>query len=197
MRLLVIFAHPSTDSFGYALFQRAVKVLEEQGHRVETLDLYRIGFDPVLSTEEWHSYISNTHENIEKVQSHVEKLQQAEGLVFIFPTFFYGVPAILKGWFERIWLPGVAFEPASSKSRRVIGKLKHIRSVSVITTSGSPKWWLWLIKDPVRSVFKLGLRPLFAARCKFIWSQLYNMNHVNRSECDRFMDLVEKKLKKL
>lgn len=197
MRILVIFAHPSTQSLGYALYDRVIQTLNAQEHEVKALDLYRDGFDPVLSSQEWHSYLGQTDQNIANVQPHVEALLWAEGLVFVFPTFFYGVPAILKGWFERTWLPGVAFETAAAKKSRPNGKLQHIKLITVITTSGSPKWWIWLIRDPVKSFFKRGIRPLFAKRCKYIWCQLYDMNHVSRDEGNRFLNVVEQRLRRI
>jgi putative NADPH-quinone reductase len=195
MRLLVIFAHPSTDSLGFALFKRTVETLESQGHEVEALDLYRLGFDPVLSPQEWASYLSDTDQNIANVKDHVEKLQWAEGLVFVFPTFYYGVPAMMKGWFERVWLPGITFETAPVKHRRTVPKMQDKKLITVITTCGSPRWWIFLIRDPVRSFFKRGLRPLFGRRCRYIWCQLYNMNHVDNEAGAKFLDHVEKRLR--
>lgn len=197
MRLLVVFAHPSDQSLGFALFTRAVETLKSQGHEVEALDLYRLGFDPIISCEEWHSYLTDTDQNITNVRDHVDKLKWAEGLVFVFPTFFYGVPAMMKGWFERVWLPGIAFEKAEARNKIPVPKLQDKKLIAVITTSGSPRWWLWLIKDPVRSFFKRGLRPLFGRRCRYIWCQLYNMNHVDREEGTRFLGHVERKLKSI
>lgn len=197
MNILVIFAHPSTNSMGHALFEKAVATLEEVGHDVQVLDLYRLGFDPVLSPDEWDSYIADTDKNIANVKEHVELLQWAEGLVFVFPTWYYGVPAILKGWFERVWLPGVTFEKADTRGKRPIPKLQKVRSVAIITTSGSPKWWIWIIRDPLKSFFKRGLRPLFALRCKYIWCQLYDMNCITRDEGAKFIDRVGQKLRSI
>lgn len=67
--------------------------------------------------------------------------------------------------------------------------------IAVVTTCGSPKWWIWLIRDPVRSLFKRGLRPLFGKRCRYVWCQLYNMNYVDRDEGARFLNYVERKMK--
>lgn len=67
MRLLVIFSHPSTESFGFSLFIRAIETLKSEGHEVEALDLYRLGFNPVLSTQEWTTYLSDTEKNIANV----------------------------------------------------------------------------------------------------------------------------------
>jgi NAD(P)H dehydrogenase (quinone) len=73
-------------------------------------------------------------------------------LVVIYPTWYYGVPAMLKGWLERVWLPGVTFEIATGKQRRPRTKLQHIKLLAGITTSGSPWWWIRLIRDPGRSM---------------------------------------------
>ncbi|MCX7568118.1 NAD(P)H-dependent oxidoreductase [Sulfitobacter sp. F26169L] len=197
MRILVVFSHPSTESLGFALFNRTVETLKAQGHDVQSLDLYRMGFNPVLSTEEWNTYLSDTEQNIAAVRDHVEKLQWAEGLVFVFPTYYYGLPAMLKGWFERVWLPGITFEVAAANNQRPIAKMQDKKLIAVVTTSGSPKWWIFLIRDPVRSFFKRGLRPLFGRKCRYVWCQLYNMNHVDRAAGTRFLDHVEKRMKSI
>jgi NAD(P)H dehydrogenase (quinone) len=195
MKVLVVFSHPSTESLGFALFTRTIETLKSQGHEVQTLDLYRMGFDPVLSESEWTTYLSDTDKNIANVAEHVEKLQWAEGLVFVFPTFYYGVPAMLKGWFERVWLPGITFETAKESNQRPVPKMQDKQLITVITTCGSPRWWIFLIRDPVRSFFKRGLRPLFGRKCRYIWCQLYNLNHVDHEKGAIFLDHVEKRLR--
>lgn len=195
MRLLVVFSHPSTESFGFALFNRVTDTLRASGHEVETLDLYRMGFNPVLSPDDWTHYLSDTDKLTEQVQDHVDLLLWAEGLVFVFPTFYFGVPAMLKGWFERVWLPGITFETAKGRNQRTVPRMQDKKLIAVVTTCGSPKWWIWLIRDPVRSLFKRGLRPLFGKRCRYVWCQLYNMNYVDRDEGARFLNYVERKMK--
>jgi len=197
MKLLVVFAHPSTDSLGFALFTRTVETLKSQGHDVQALDLYRMGFDPILSEAEWKSYLTDTNQNIANVAEHVELLQWAEGLVFVFPTFYYGIPAMMKGWFERVWLPGITFEIAKANNQRTVPKMQDKKVITVITTSGSPHWWIFLIRDPVRSFFKRGLRPLFGRNCRYIYCQLYNLNHVDHDKGNKFLDYVEKRLRSI
>src|SRR5262245_56670373 len=114
MRVLVIFAHPLSDSYAAALRDTVVDALRGSAHMVDLCDLYREGFDPVLSAQEWRDY-RNTSDNIRAVSNHVERLRHAEGVIFVFPSWWYGMPAILKGYFDRVWLPGVA----RSEERRV------------------------------------------------------------------------------
>lgn len=197
MRLLVVFCHPSEESYGAALFETACRTLRAAGHELRTTDLYRDGFDPVLSTQEWSHYLTKTDQIIAKHPDQVENLQWAEGLVVIYPTWYYGAPAMLKGWLERVWLPGVTFEISDGKQRRPKSKLRNIRIFVGITTSGSPWWWIRLIGDPGRSLWTKGLRVIFGRRCRMHWLQIYNMNHTTLSDREAFMSKVEKKLMRI
>jgi NAD(P)H dehydrogenase (quinone) len=187
MKLLLVFCHPDPDSYGAALRDTAVQTLEAAGHDLRQIDLYAEGFDPVFTRAEKQTYLTDTARNIEGVAAHVEALRWAEGWVVIYPTWFYGAPAMLKGWLERVWLPGVSFRIATAKQRTIGGELGNIRLFVGITTSGSPWWWLKLIGDPGRSLFMKGLRPLYAKGCRMKWLQLFNMNHVTAQDRDRFL----------
>ena len=142
MRLLVVFSHPCPESFGAALYQTACRTLGAAGHELRCHDLYAENFNPVLSTEERRIYLTDTAAIIAKHPDHVADLQWAEGIVVIYPTWYYGPPAMLKGWLERVWLPGITFEVAEGKQKRTIPKLRNIRLLVGITTSGSPWWWI-------------------------------------------------------
>jgi NAD(P)H dehydrogenase (quinone) len=194
MKLILVFCHPDPDSYGAALRRTAADALRAAGHDLREIDLYAEGFDPVFSAAEKHSYLSDTAKNIAGVAAHVEALRWAEGWVVIYPTWFYGAPAMLKGWLERVWLPGVAFRIASARQRTIGGELGNIRLFVGITTSGSPWWWLKVIGDPGRSLFMKGLRPLYAKRCRMRWLQLFNMNHVTTADRDGFLARVKREL---
>ena len=194
MRLLLVFCHPDTDSFGAALRLAAAEALRSAGHELHEIDLYAQGFDPVFSRAEKASYLSDTQRNIDGVAEHVAALRWAEGWVVVYPTWFYGAPAMLKGWLERVWLPGVAFRIAPAKERTIRGELGNIRLFVGITTSGSPWWWLKFIGDPGRSLFMKALRPLYARGCRMRWLQLYNMNYVTLAQREAFFMRVRREL---
>src|SRR5829696_6603758 len=107
MRVLVIYAHPLADSFAAALHRMVVENLKRGGHAVDDCDLYAEGFDPVLTAAERRAY--NTDPDLSGVAGHVARLKAAEALVLCFPTWWYGMPAILKGYFDRVWAKDVAF----------------------------------------------------------------------------------------
>jgi NAD(P)H dehydrogenase (quinone) len=195
MRLLLVFCHPDADSYGAAIRAAAVQALRDAGHELREIDLYAEGFDPVFSADEKRTYLADTAANIRGVQAHVDALRWAEGWVAIYPTWFYGAPAMLKGWLERVWLPGVAFRIATAKQRTIGGELGNIRLFIGITTSGSPWWWLRVIGDPGRSLFMRGLRPLYARHCRMQWLQLHDMNHVTAGERQAFISRVARALR--
>jgi NAD(P)H dehydrogenase (quinone) len=197
MKLLLVYCHPDPQSFCSAVRHAAVGSLREVGHELREIDLYAEGFDPVLSAAEKLTYLTDTARNIEGVAAHVEALRWAEGWVVVYPTWFYGVPAMLKGWFERVWLPGVTFQVARARQRTIRGELRNIRLFVGITTSGSPWWWLKLVGDPGRSLFMKALRPLYARGCKMRWLQLFNMNHSTPADREAFLQRVRRELARL
>ena len=197
MRLLVVFCHPDPESFGAAIFRTACEALRAAGHELRIIDLYAEGFDPVFTREERRTYLTDTAQNIAGVAHHVEALQWAEGWVAIYPTWFYGLPAMLKGWLDRVWLPGVTFQVATAKKRTIRGELQNIRRFVGITTSGSPWWWLRVIGDPGRSLLMKGLRPLYARGCRMSWLQLHDMNHATAADRETFLAKVDRTLRTL
>ncbi len=107
MRIHVLYAHPSPTSFVAALHERVMKALKKGGHEVDDLDLYAERFDPVLSREMLSDYI-DVERNTAEVAEYVARLRAADALVLVFPVWFDGLPAILQGYFQRVFLPGVA-----------------------------------------------------------------------------------------
>ena len=190
MRILVVWAHPLADSYSAALKDRAVAALEATGHQIDLLDLYAEEFDPVLSAQERIDY----HEigpNQANVESYVAQLRAAEGLLLIFPTWSFGFPAILTGWLQRVWVPGVAFG-LREEGGPIIPGILGIRRVAAITTTGSPWWYVKAVGNPARKVLKRGHRVMFAKRCRTRWLDLNNMNKDSPRKRARFLAKVER-----
>lgn len=197
MNLLIIYAHPVPTSFNAAILETAQRALSHAGHTVRTTDLYAEDFQPVLSREEREAYLCESGPMIDDVATHIDNLRWAEGLVFIFPTWYYGPPAILKGWFERVWLPGVTFEVAKRRLGKTSSLISHITRLVVVTTSGSPAWWLAVIGNPGKRFFLRGLRVLFNRKCRSTWLQLHEMNVIGKPQRARFLKKVETRLARL
>lgn len=191
MRVLVLYAHPLADSFAAALHRTIVAALQRHGHEVDDCDLYAEGFDPVLSAAERGAYNTSTP-NLEGVAAHIARLRAAEALVLCFPTWWYGMPAILKGYFDRVWAQGVAFR-LRQKGGAIEPALTHITKVWVITTYGAP-WWLirLVLRDPVRAVLLGGLARLCGRGVKTRFLALYSIDTASRAKTAAFLARVER-----
>ena len=191
MRVLVIYAHPLADSFAAALHQAIVAALRRSGHEVDDCDLYAEGFDPVLSAAERRTYNSPSPD-LSGVAEHVAQLSAAEALVLCFPTWWYGMPAILKGYFDRVWAKGVAFHlPEGGGAIRPA--LSNIKKLWVVTSYGAP-WWLirLVLRDPVRAVILGGLARLCGCGVETRFLAFYNIDAANRAGCAGFLARVER-----
>jgi putative NADPH-quinone reductase len=145
MRILVVYCHPVETSFHASLHRDVVRTLQDAGHEVDDFDLYAEGFDPVLSREERLHY-HDVPANRRPVEPYLRRLEQAEALVFCFPTWCFGLPAMLKGFFDRLLMPGVAFD--ISDPANVRPALTHLRRITAIVTYGRPRWMAWYMGDP-------------------------------------------------
>ena len=195
MRVLVIFAHPLGDSYAAALRNVVVETLSAGGHEVDLCDLYKETFDPVMSAHERRVY-KDTVNNVEAVSDHVQRLRRAEGVVFVFPSWWYGMPAILKGYLDRVWLPGVAFEFGPQAIRPL---LTGIRLFGVITTTGAPGWFTRIyMGNPSRKVLMRGLARLLAARgAERFWLALYGMENTTAAARLAFIERVRARVARI
>lgn len=172
MRAFVIYAHPNPQSFVAALHRAAVDGLRAAGHEVDDCDLYAERFDPVMPLEQRVAY-GDPQRNRFGVEAHVERLLRAEVLVLVYPTWWQGAPAILKGFLDRTLLPGVAFGLAGGKMQP---RLTNVRRIEVLTSYGSP-WWLMnlYLRGADRSFLARGLRRFCHPGTRVRWTGFYGM----------------------
>lgn len=192
MHVLMIYCHPREDSLCAALRDAARQALEGAGHTVEVRDLYAEGFRPALSAEERGAY-HDVPDNLTGIEDHVASLRRAEALLLVHPTWWYGMPAMLKGWFDRVWAPGVAFRLGAGAIEPL---LTNIRRIGVVTTYGSPTWLLWYIGRIDRKLIGRGIRRLCAKDCRVEWVTLTRMDGRTRGECEAFVERVRDRLRK-
>jgi len=192
MRLLVVHAHPLADSFNQALYQLTCGTLEERGHEVQGLDLYASGFEPVLDAVGRRAY----HEhgaNARPVAAELRRLAWCNGLIFVYPTWWYAQPAMLKGWLDRVLVPHVCFEMPGER-RRLGPLLQHIQVLGGISTYGAPWWFTRWVGDPGRRILMRGVKPLLHPHCRRFWCALHKMDTVSAVARERFMARVRTKL---
>lgn len=195
MRFLVIYCHPVAESFCHALHHTVVDALQQGGHEVEVLDLYAENFQPVLTRQERLDY-HEPPKNIQGIEPYTQQLQRAEGLVFVYPTWWYGLPAMLKGYLDKVWALDVAFR-LEGPQQHIRPALQHIRYLGGVSTYGAP-WWLtrW-VGDPGRRTLLRGIRPLCHPRCRTGWHAHYRMDVSTPESRQAYLAKVEQYYRKL
>ena len=206
-RVLLVHAHPLAGSFSCALAAAVRRGLEQGDARVTALDLYALKFDPRLSTDERRRYLGPTadHPRLPPYPTiprdlalHVDALKTHDAVVFVYPTWWYNVPAILKGWLDRVFLPGVAFklphlEPPGSVVRGgLVPCLDHITKMGIVSTYGSPRHITNLCGDNGRQMLCRSVAALFAAECAVHHHGLYELDSCDAARRGAYLGEVER-----
>lgn len=186
MRVLVLYAHPSPDSYNASLLATVLEGLAAAGHEVDLCDLYSEDFAPVLTRTERAGYHA-VPANRAPVETYVQRLEQAEALVLVYPVWNFGMPAILKGYFDRVFLPGVSFRLVDG---RVQPNLRQIRKLMVVTTYGGPRWRAFVLGDPPRKIATRVLRGTIRPADGLTYLAHYDMNRSTDVTRQRFRDRV-------
>lgn len=194
MRVLYIYCHPLPESFHAAIREPALQALADAGHDVDLLDLYAENFDPVLSAEARRHYHDPTR-NRAGLESYVTRLTAADALVLQFPTWCFGLPAMLKGFFDRMIMPGVAFD--ISDPARVTPTLLNVRRIVGIVTYGRPRYMAWWMSDPPRKVVTRYLRWSTGRKARADYYALYHMNVATAEQRAAFLGRVTRALRAL
>lgn len=184
MKVLVLYAHPVETSFVAALHETVVSTLRAGGHAVDDCDLNLEGFDPVLTRQGRIDY-HDPARNQAGVEDHARRLKAAEALVLVHPVWNYGFPAILKGYFDRVFLPGVAFEIDARGNLDFT--LRHVRRLAAVCTYGGDRWRTFLAGDPPKRFFKRAIRAHAAIGAPCHYLALHDMNHTTTERRSAFL----------
>ena len=194
MRVLYVYCHPLPESFHAAIRAKALAALEQAGHAVDLLDLYAEKFDPVLSEEGRRHYHDVTHNQV-GLEPYVARLTAAEALVLQFPTWCFGLPAMLKGYFDRLIMPGVAFD--LSDPSRVRPTLQNIRRIVGVATYGRPRYMAFWMSDPPRKIVTRYVRWFTGGTARAEYHALYHLNVATLAQRAAFIGRVERAMRRL
>jgi len=188
MKVHVIYAYPLRDGLAAQIHRTVVDSLREAGHEIDDLDLYAEGFDPVLSAEDRTIY-HDLEINQRRIKPYVERLQAAEGLVLCHPVWNFGWPAMLKGYFDRVFLPDVSFKMQDGK---LSPGLTNIRKLTTVTTYGVDRLRATYLGDPPRANATRFLRVVCHRHVRARYLALYGINNATPPKVTRFLDKVRR-----
>jgi putative NADPH-quinone reductase len=197
MNVVVVLGHPSAESFCAAIFERIIRALELQpSHSVTAIRLADEKFATAMSTAERVAYETETPLISDETKRHAEVLLQAEALIFVYPTWWSGLPAQLKGWLERVFVLGVAFR--FNKNSKIRPNLQNIRHIIGVSTYGSPWRYVKLINDNGRRTLTRAIRMSTGFRTRSMWCGIYALDTCTQQQREEFVnETVQKIVKRL
>lgn len=153
MKATIILAHPWHGSFNKVIMDTTVKQLKNRKKEYQIIDLNKENFDPVLRESELALYLKGESKD-ELVKMYQLMLKDSDEVVFIFPIWWFDLPAILKGFIDKVMLKNYAY---TEGKYGLNGLLTNIKATTVITTSEVPTWYLkYLVGNPIKRSFIQG-----------------------------------------
>jgi len=211
MRVLIVYAHPEKKSFNAALLARSIETLTKEGHEVRVSDLYAMKFNPLASEadfkgrrfpefmqydrEQKHSFSHDLF--VDEIKQEIEKLFWCDFLILQFPLWWFSAPAIMKGWFDRVFVNGAVY---GSGRRYDTGGLHGRRAMISMTTAAYPSMCapdglvgdinvvLWPLQNGTLAYAGFDVLPPFIA---------HSVNFVDADKRSEYLDQYADRLRSL
>ena len=196
MKVLVVLAHPNPDSFSHAIVDRVVCALANRDHAVSVIDLYSLDYSAALTRAELAAYPTSEPAIDPMVIEHTRLIQECSTIVFVYPTWWSSMPAILKGWIDRTMLPGVAFS-VDPQTLKLQPGLTNVRRLMGITTFGGPRLASLVVRDNGSKIVTRSLRAVCHRRCRTTWLRMFNVDASTIGQREKFLRRVERIAQKI
>ncbi|HSL72953.1 MAG TPA: NAD(P)H-dependent oxidoreductase [Ilumatobacteraceae bacterium] len=193
-RALVVHCHPSEGSLVAAARDRVLAGLAAAGAEVRLTDLYADGFDPSFSALERARHLEPGTDP--SISGYADDLRWCDTLILVYPTWWSGQPAMLKGWIDRVWVNGVAWTLPDGANRLSPG-LRNVRRLVAVTTHGSSKWINAIEGEGGKRTLTRSLRTMCHPLARTTWLALYNVDTAPADRRAAFLDRVERRLSRL
>jgi NAD(P)H dehydrogenase (quinone) len=196
MHIQVVHCHPLVTGYNHALYQAIVETLRANGHEVVATDLYREGFQPAMTERERQTYMEEAYD-YSAVASYAETLKSVDGIILCFPHWWFSMPAVLKGWVDRVWGPSIAFD-YDPKDNHLAPALHNIKLFGIVTSYGSPWWVVNLFAGNAgKKVLMRGMKPLCAKGVRSFYMAHYKMDHSTPQSRQAFLEKVRARVARL
>lgn len=193
MNVVVVLGHPSAKSYCAAIFDSIVSALERQ-HKVSAIRLAEENFMTAISSDERQAYETQSPLISDETRRYAASLQQAEALIFVYPTWWSGLPAQLKGWLERVFVLGVAFR--FNDNGKIRPNLKNVQHIIGVSTYGSPWRYVKLVNDNGRRTLTRAIRASTGLRTRTMWHGLYALDTCTAEQRKQFITETTEKIAK-
>lgn len=173
MKTVIVTSHPYEGSFCHALMMSVKKGAEAQGQTVDVIDLEADHFDPVMHSADLIGFLKHKSQD-KQAQDYITRLKDADHLVLVFPIWWELMPAMMKGFIDKIIFPGETFD-YTKNGNGMISKLPKLQSTTIMTTMNTPRsLYRWLYGNAIqraliRGTFKkMGLKNVKWLSCNMV-----------------------------
>lgn len=196
MNVAIVFNHPYEGSYCNALLEAIRRGLARAGHTVDLIHLDRDGFNPVMSAADLQAFRAKQPVAPE-VLAYKERLARAEHLVFIFPIWWELMPALTKGFIDRVVVPGVAYDYIDARNTRMRPLWTKLKGVTILTTMNTPGWlYALLFGNAIKKALVLGTFWKMGYR-NLKWMSFNEVKFVTKSKREQWLADVERRFSRM
>ncbi|MFK7918185.1 MAG: NAD(P)H-dependent oxidoreductase [Ilumatobacter sp.] len=193
-RVLLIHCHPCIEGFIPSALERVRTGLTDAGAEVRFHDLYREEFNPELSADEHRTHVQPGV--ADELTEHAADLQWCDTLILVYPTWWSGQPAMLKGWIDRVWASGVAWDLPDGADR-LVPKLRNVRRIVAVTSHGSAKHLNMAQGEGGKRVLFRSLRTMCHPLVRTNWLAFYGIDTAAEPKRRAFLDALPARVERL
>ncbi|TPW16062.1 MAG: putative oxidoreductase [Acidimicrobiaceae bacterium] len=182
-----------------AVLDRTLAALTACGHQVRLSDLYADGFRPELDRDDRAAHLVDHRGAPDRrpdIAAYTDNLAWCDSLILVYPTWWSAQPAMLKGWFDRVLVRGVAWDLPEG-ANRIRPLLTNVRTIVGVTSHGSSKFVNSIEGEAGKRTLSRSLRAMCGLRCRARWIALYAIDHSTPEQRERFLDRVERRITRL
>lgn len=196
MNVLIVFNHPYIGSYCNALLDATIKGLRSANHQTELIHLDQEGFNPVMNSEDLKGFIGKSISD-PKALEYSEKLKRADHLIFIFPIWWELMPALTKGFIDKVMFPGTAFDYTNKARTRMMPLFKNLKGITMITTMNTPKsLYRFLFGNAIKKAVFMGTFWKMGYKNRE-WISFNQVKQASQSKRESWLIELEKKMARI
>jgi NAD(P)H dehydrogenase (quinone) len=196
MKAVIIFNHPYEGSFCNAILNSVSKGLKEANYEMDLIHLDKETFNPAMTANDLKAFRDKKPVDL-KVIEFDARIKNADHLIFIFPIWWELMPALMKGFVDKVIFPGVAYDYTNANNTLMKPLWKNIKTVTMITTMNTPNWLYWsLFGNAIKKAMMLGTFWKMGYKNRK-WISFNQVKFVSREKREKWLARLENKFKEL